>query len=106
MALPILTVVSPTPGATITQFQQIIFRVTDADDDLAQVLVYGTLDPNLPDEVIHDGLVFSPRYDKLSEIEAIALGFEYTLIREGGWPVSQIPDFHVCAIDDLGGILP
>ena len=93
---PVITVISPLPGATITPTTQIVVDVTDLRGFVAVWLwvhVGGDWEVIWADN-------FGPRYSESSRV-AITNGYRYTLRRSGaGWYTS--PTFHAVAVD-IGG---
>lgn len=94
---PTVTVVSPTPPGPIGRNDAVRLQVTDAGG-LRRV----RLSVTMGDEqyVIHNGYSFRPRYAQGSTVAAISGGFEYVVLRAGGW--LSAPTFEVDAIDLAG----
>jgi hypothetical protein len=54
---------------------------------LNRVIVVASYAGLAPWEIVHDGERFSPRFSqRVNTREAIAEGFRYTILRNGGWP--------------------
>ena len=94
---PTVTVISPTPPGPIGRNDAVRLQVTDAGG-LRRV----RLSVTMGDEqyVIHNGYSFRPRYAQGSTMAAISGGFEYVVLRAGGW--LSAPTFEVDAIDLAG----
>lgn len=77
---------SPAPGTPISVGSKVAFSVTDNLGAFSTVAVLA-LFPNLGIyEVVHDGTAFGPAYSANGIRQAIANGWRYTLLRDGGWP--------------------
>lgn len=94
---PSVTVISPTPPGPIGRNDAVRVQVTDAGT-LLRVKLYVTMGDE--QYVVHNGYSFRPRYAVGSTRTAITGGFEYVLLRSGGWLAS--PTFEVYAIDQAG----
>jgi hypothetical protein len=58
------------------------------------------------DEVVHNGDRFGAFYTNVTNTRtSIANGFQYTVLRDGGWPAGAFPlttSFTINAVDTLG----
>lgn len=87
---PTITDFSPMTGSQILNTQPLYFKVTD-DGALRRVILHAEFTNNLIQEVIHDGTSFGLKYQGATNVmNAIAGGYEYTILRDGGWPESPI----------------
>lgn len=93
--------VSPSIGILIEQNTSVILRATDDSSSIDQALISVNLDITQPDELVFDGTNFSKLYNKSSVI-SISNGYEWTIIRNGGWP-SQ-PRFTGYLADPSGNV--
>jgi len=85
--LPVVTWVSPSPGSVIGPNTPLVVNVTD-NVGLARALVKVILGQEW--ELPHDGAGFSPRYAAGSTRTAISGGYQFSLVRAGGWVGSPI----------------
>lgn len=100
-AVPVVTDFSPAPGTTIYSDTQLAFTVESPVDLPFVCLLLVFSFPNGQTEVAYrDGLV-QPFYAG-SEVQAVTGGFQFTMLRVGGWP-SQ-PTLEVTAVDTSGEI--
>ncbi len=95
---PVVTVVSPTAGSSISSTQAVVFDVTDNRGTVALNLIYVTTGGN--NEVVFDDVFLSP-YTSSARV-AITNGFRYTVRRVPGWPSS--PTFTVKPVDEAGNV--
>ena len=96
MATPVFTQVSPTAGSKIGKDEAVILTVTDTDDNITLAYLVASLDINEPAEVVHDNVSFRPKYNTITTSRSvIANGFQYSVLREGGWPAT--PTFSMFA---------
>lgn len=100
---PVVTVISPTPGATIGKNEPWVVDVTDESGLLREVVLLA----KFPDlgiwEVVHDGNDFGPLYPAgRNERVPISLGYRFTMNRRGGWPAGGPATLRAIAIDTTG----
>lgn len=96
---PVVTIVGPPAGASIGREQPIRLRVTD-EAVLRNVILYLRFVGQAASEVVHDGCCFLEPYVQGSRRTVVADGYEFTLMRTGGWPGS--PSLSVRAFDVAG----
>jgi len=107
---PTLSGWNPPLGSAVSKRQTISFTVTPtAPNDLLpmrRVLLLASFPPLNLYEVVHDGDAFSQAYPtSLGNVRtANGLGFDFTVLREEGWPAS--PRFIPVAVDVYGAITP
>ena len=94
---PTVTIISPTPPGPIGRNDPVKLQVTDVGG-LRRVKLYVTMGDE--QYVVHNGYSFRTRYVVGSTMTAISGGFEYVLLRSGGWLAA--PTFEVYAIDTAG----
>lgn len=94
---PTVTIISPTPPGPIGRNDPVKLQVTDVGG-LRRVKLYVTMGDE--QYVVHNGYGFRTKYATGSTITTIANGFEYVLLRSGGWLAA--PSFEVYAIDTAG----
>lgn len=90
---PVIDNMLPTPGTNLAPSQPITFTVTDDTGFSALVLALSIPEKGIS-EVIHNGISFSSRYLGASNTRtAIPFGYEFSILRDGGWPgnVNLIP---------------
>lgn len=95
---PTVTVISPTVGSTITPTTPVVADVVD-NIALRRVMLFASFEDYKVKEVIFDGSTFSSNYTLSSRIP-ITGGYQYTLLRDDGWP-SEFT-LTVNAIDTTG----
>lgn len=101
---PVITIVSPTPGTPLLRFVPIILRVTD-NVALRRVVIFVRFADSEIWETVHDGDNFSPTFPAPDNTRTVIVGpngYEYNLLRLGGWP--KTPELHVVAIDTAGNM--
>lgn len=102
---PVATIISPTPGTTISPTTPIQFQVTDAAG-LQQVIVAvsypGPNDTSTrsPTEVVYDGTSFRVPFKQYSTVSAISQGLLFNVRRDSNWPAT--PEIEVYAVDIHG----
>jgi len=97
---PVISNVTPATGTAIAPTDSLGFDVTDPEGFRLIMLVADFPAIGIR-EVIHDGLTFSANYSGSANSRvAITNGFQYTILRTGGWPVS--PRIIPYAIDVTG----
>jgi hypothetical protein len=97
---PQVALVSPAEGTAISRTQAITLDVTDVGLGLRRVLLLASFESMEAPELVHDGNAFSVPYVASSTREAIAGGFRYVLLRNGGWP--DAPTLTAHAFDQGG----
>lgn len=85
---PAITNLEPTPGSTLQPTQPISFDVTDEGSGLSQVLLVIDFRGLAAPELAYNGSAFTAAYLFGSEVDVIADGFHFTLLRAGGWPAA------------------
>lgn len=98
--LPVVTIVSPAPSTNISGTTPLVFDVTDNGAFRRIAVRLKFTGQNW--EFVHDGDAFSPGYQANSTRVAISGGFRYSVRKDGGWPVGQVPRLTVYAIDTGG----
>ena len=97
---PVITVVSPVAGATLSKFTSVVLTVADTSR-LRRIFTYAFYAGMDVWEVVHDGVVFSPKYrGSVNDRTVLSDGFRYTLLRDGGWPGS--PSIKLYAVNVQG----
>ena len=105
---PTVTIISPTVGTNITPTTHLNFNVTSTAPLTSSILYVQFSGSNLSSdvwEVAHNGVSFSPEYAASSSMTPITGGFNYNLLRTGGWVTSQIT-LAPYVVDVLGAINP
>jgi hypothetical protein len=98
---PVVTNISPSVGAGINAQTPLTLQVTSPVLAAFRSIIVEASFPVLGVyEVVHDGLQFGPNYNQLSSKVPIAGGFNFTILRNGGWPGS--PTIVVNAVDVNG----
>lgn len=109
MANVVVNIVTSLPTATSTT--PIVFTVTGASGvGLRLAWVSLTFPGILGDEVVHNGARFGVFYTNgLNTRTAITNGFQFQVLRDGGWPTGAFPltgSFTISAVDTLGNGTP
>ncbi len=106
---PVVTIISPAPGDELGPSVPIVFTVTDNSGLFRRILPAIRFEgPGAGNtELVHDGDEFLGGYVLQSDRQPITQGFQYTVLRDGGWPISFIPRdvetiLRVFAIDRAG----
>ena len=99
VAPPIITLVGPPIISAIAAATALSFNVTD-DNALRRVMVIARFAKLGIEEVVHQGDRFAVLYAGSSTRTAIAGGYSYTVVRNGGWPSDVTLDVY--AIDTAG----
>lgn len=97
---PLVSVVSPSAGSQITENTPLVINVTDNSGSLLKVFLYAYFPNTGLKEVIHDGSSFAPFYSALSARSNISGGFQYSILRSGGWEAS--PTITAIPLDAAG----
>ncbi len=87
---PVISNVTPAAASAIAPTDILGFDITDPEGFTRILLVadFPTLGIR---EVIHDGLSFSANYNGFGNSRTVITnGFQYRLLRKGGWPVSPV----------------
>lgn len=104
---PVLSNVVPVSGSAIPKLQVCSLNVTDVAAALKRVIILASYVDIELDEVVYQGTGgagFSRQYSNASNtVGAIANGFAFTFLRDGGWP--DQPTFTVIAYDAAGNEL-
>ena len=101
MSAPIIADFVPPLNATLRSLTaEIQFTVTDATALNRRTFVNVKFPGRVHDRV-HDGTSFGLHYQNGSNRRVrIANGFQYTILRDGGWPAP--PDLQIVAINQSG----
>lgn len=97
---PVVTLISPSTSTVISSDTALVINVTDDSGDFCRVFLYAYYPSTGLQEVVHDGSAFAPFYLANSSITNIANGFQYSLVRTGGWQSS--PTLVAIPIDAAG----
>lgn len=88
------------PGVAIVSTQAIAFDVIDVTGNFTRIVVACTQADTGIAEVVHNGASFRGKFAASSSRVAIAGGFRYTVLRDGGW--TGAPTFEVYAENTQG----
>ncbi len=99
---PSLSWVSPTPGTVIRHNDPLIVQITTVPGGSFAGLVLIVEYPSGIWETIHDNTGFSGQYSAGSARAGITNGYQFTIVREGGWP--QTPTIRCVAVDTSGNV--
>lgn len=94
---PVVTVVSPAPPGPVGRNDAVRLRVTDSIS-LKRAWLFVTM--NGEQYVVHNGYSFRPAYATGSTRTPIEGGYEFVVLRTGGWLAA--PSFEVQAMDEAG----
>ena len=94
---PVVTVLSPAPPGPVGRNEAVRLRVTDSIS-LRRAWLFVTMGGE--QYVIHNGYSFRPAYSAGSTRTAIEGGYEFVVLRTGGWLAA--PTFEVQAADEAG----
>lgn len=99
---PTVTLISPSTASLLDPTGSIVIDVTD-NGSFREVIVVAKFSSGSQDlvEVVHTGS-FAPFYDSGSTRSAIADGFRYSIVRDGGWISNNTVKIDVYAIDTAG----
>lgn len=105
MANVVVNIVTPLPPTVSTT--PIVFTVSGASGVGLRLAWASVVFPGIVgDDVIHNGVRFGAFYTNgVNTRTAIANGFQYTILRDGGWLVGAFPltaSFTINAVDTLG----
>ncbi len=105
MANVVVNIITTLPPASVAT--PVVFTVAGATGvGLRLAWASVTLPGIVGDEVIHNGVRFGAFYTNGTNTRtAITNGFQYTVLRDGGWPVGAFPlaaSFTINAVDTLG----
>jgi hypothetical protein len=105
MSAPLVTFVTTLPPATKTT--PIVFTVVGtASVGIRRAWASLAFPGIVGDEVVHNGSRFGAFYTGGTNTRAaITNGYQYTILRDGGWPDGALPlltSFTVNAVDTLG----
>lgn len=105
MSGPVVTIVTPLPPTTSTT-PVVVTVVGGAGVALRRAWVSAAFPGIVGDEVVHNGDRFGAFYTNGTNTRAaITNGYQFTLLRDGGWPVGALPvtaSFTINAVDTLG----
>lgn len=94
---PVIANVVPAGGSNILANAALTFEVTDDLSLFRELIVIASLPSLGLLEVVHMNTAFGPQYTAGSTRTPIVNGFQYSVIRNGGWPAS--PTLTIRAID-------
>lgn len=108
---PITTFNTSLPPATASTPVVVIVTGGNANIPLRRAWIDVAFPGILASEVIHNGSQFgvfytNPINTRTSYVDAIGrTGYQYTILRDGGWPVGAFPviaSFNINAVDTIG----
>lgn len=111
---PVVTIISPTPGASpgalggfpadkaLADVTPIVVSITDLSPGIQYLMVYVNLDG--VEEIVYRRGQFRGIYIDGSFQGIISGGVQLTIFREGGWTVAKFIRFGVDAVDASGNI--
>ena len=109
MSAPVVTIVTSLPPAT-SSTPIVITVAGTASVGLRRAWLSAAFPGIVGDEVIHNGDRFGAFYSGGTNTRtSITNGYQFTLLRDGGWPVGALPlttSFNVSAVDTLGNGTP
>jgi len=105
MSNPVVTIVTPLPPASATT--PVVFTVVGtAAVALRRAWASAAFPGIVGDEVVHNGDRFGAFYTNgINTRTSITNGYQFTVLRDGGWPVGSFPvaaSFTINAVDTLG----
>jgi hypothetical protein len=105
MANVVVTMITSLPPASATT--PIVFTVAGASGVGLRLAWASLALPGIVgDEVVHNGARFGAFYaNGVNTRTSITDGFQFTVLRDGGWPVGAFPllaSFTINAVDTLG----
>lgn len=101
---PTVTIISPTAGTTISINTPIVFKVEDELDSFKRIILVIEFPASGIKEVVFDGNGFGPMYTNGSNtVSTIDNGFQYQILRNGGWIPNDGPILTPFVIDTSGG---
>lgn len=105
VASPTITIVSPAEGSLLSRATPIVFTVVAAASvALRRVVVSVLRGGDIIEELIHDGISFTAPYTGGSNVRSsITDGYQFTVLRIGGWRGSSIT-LRVVAVDVFGNL--
>jgi hypothetical protein len=83
---PKAEVISPPEGTELGPTTPLVVKVTDNSMVLRRVLVALSFEENGVTELVHDGTSFLGYYALESTRRLVSGGYEYVVLRYGGWP--------------------
>ena len=104
LTAPVITLLSPAPGVPRLRFVPFVLRVTGVSA-LRRVFIFVRTANSVIWETVHDGDNFSPTFPTPDNTRTVITGpngYEFNLLRLGGWP--DTPELHVIAIDAIGNM--
>lgn len=104
---PTTTIISPGAG-NINTTTPLVFNVVDnvSQAALASLIVTITFPISGIKEVVHDGITFGPKYQLAATKSSITKGYQFSIVRDGGWIAGDGPTLNVYACDNDGNITP
>lgn len=105
MSSPVVTIVTSLPPASATT--PIVFTVVGTSGvALRRAWVSAAFPGIVGDEAVHNSDRFGAFYTNGTNARAsITNGYQFTILRDGGWPVGSFPtatSFSINAVDTLG----
>lgn len=105
MASPVVTIITSLPPASATT--PIVFTVVGgASVPIRRAWASMVFPGIVGDDVIHNSARFGMFYtSSINARVSITNGFQFTILRDGGWPVGAFPlatSFTINAVDTLG----
>jgi hypothetical protein len=113
---PVITIVSPTPGANpgdpggfpadwlSARNTPIVLQITDLAPGLQYVALVATL-PGGVEEVVYRRGAFRGHYLAFSTVTSIANGLQFSVRHDQGWPPGSVT-FAVDSLDAAGNLSP
>jgi len=96
---PDVVIVGPAAGTPVDALTPLVLEVTD-DIALGMLIIAARFPTRGIEEVVHNGQRFAAQYDGASSRVAVAAGFRFTILRNGGWV--DAPTIDVYAVDAAG----
>lgn len=106
---PIVTVISPTPGTELGQYEPVVIDVSDMAPGIRLSLVVVRTSAAPYRLVAWDGNSFVSPYDSGSQFSVIPGGWRFSVVPNGGWSSGVTVQVDVYAVDGSGqleGALP
>jgi hypothetical protein len=101
---PTVSVISPSVGSSIYTDTHLVINVTDDFNSFKEIRLWAAFSGMEAIELVYDGSSFTSLYSVDSTRSVISNGFQFSLMRRGGWPGS--PTITASAIDTNGGENP
>jgi len=105
VSIPVITIVTSLPPSSAAT-PVVITVVGTASVALRRSWISAAFPGIIGDEVIHNSDRFGAFYTNGTNTRvSITNGYQYTILRDGGWPVGAFPlasSFAISAVDTLG----